>query len=76
MLANRICLVEETKVWASIGFFTTLIFDTAVFIAISARVLSINMATSWGERARIFLGRKHLGRLSKVLLHSGQQFYL
>ncbi|KAK7691714.1 hypothetical protein QCA50_005114 [Cerrena zonata] len=76
VLANRICLVEETRVWAAIGFITVLIFDTAVFVTISIKVLSTNMAETWGERARIFFGRKHLGRLSKVLLHSGQQFYL
>ncbi|KAK7692554.1 hypothetical protein QCA50_004184 [Cerrena zonata] len=76
LLANQNCLVEETRPWAVIGFITILIFDTAVFVAISTKVLTVNMANTWGERARIFFGRRHLGRLSKVLLHSGQQFYL
>lgn len=76
ILANRICLVQETRVWAAIGFITILAFDTAVFITITAKVLSVNMANTWSDRAKMFFGRKHLGSLSKALLHSGQQFYM
>lgn len=73
---NVICLATETKPYGAVGFFTVLLFDSAVFIAISLRVTGISMARSWKARLRIFFTGQDTGYISRTLLRSGQLYYL
>ena len=73
---NAICLATETKPWGAIGFFTVLIFDTAVFVAISLKVTAISMDRSWRTRMRMFFTGRETGYISRTLLRSGQLYYL
>ena len=58
------------------GLITLLIFDTSVFVAVSYKVLSINMAGTWQDWYKVFWRGQTLGAVSKLLLRSGQIYYL
>lgn len=76
-LINRVCLMTDVKPFGVTAFLTIFVFDTAVFIAITIRVLSISLANTWRGRLRLFfLNGDSLGHITKVLLHSGQLYYL
>ncbi|KAK7691712.1 hypothetical protein QCA50_005112 [Cerrena zonata] len=73
---NAICLATETKPYGAAGFCVVLLFDTAVFVAISLKVTSFGMNHSWRERFRIFFTGQETGYISRTLLRSGQLYYL
>ena len=58
------------------GFITLLVFDTSVFAAVSYKVLSINMVGTWKDWYRVVWRGQTLGAVSKLLLRSGQIYYL
>ncbi|KAK7691713.1 hypothetical protein QCA50_005113 [Cerrena zonata] len=78
LLVNRGCLMTEGGSLAAVGFMSVLLFDSMVFAAISWKVLDINLARGWRDRIRLFFGGETdtLGYISKILLQSGQIYYL
>jgi len=65
---------RTTDAWAYIA---SGIFDTLIFLAISLRLASTSMiGNSWRDRLSSFVRGKGLLRLSKILLRSGQLYYL
>jgi len=53
------------------------IYDTLVFLAISHHIVSYTaIGDIWSARAKSFFTADGLPRLLRVLLQSGQQFYL
>ncbi|CAL1700652.1 unnamed protein product [Somion occarium] len=72
----RVCSNSTLQSYDSIGFVAVAVFDTLVLIAISVRVLSGSMAISWSERCRSLLSGKGLGTVSRILLQTGQLYYL
>ena len=70
--------METMKLASSFGFIASVVFDTAVFVAISVKVLEINAyrvfhGWSW---IMAFIRGEGLGHISMVLLRSGQLYYL
>ena len=59
-----------------VGFITLLLFDTSVFVAVSYKVLSSNMVGTWKDWYRIVWRGQTLGAVSKLLLRSGQIYYM
>jgi hypothetical protein len=65
--------VKPTDAW---GYMGTAIYDTLMYLAISWRLASFNMTGHWKARVRSFVTGGGLQGLSKVLLQSGQLYYL
>ncbi|KAK7695329.1 hypothetical protein QCA50_002520 [Cerrena zonata] len=72
------CNLNQVKPLGSPGFVAITIFDTLVFVAISAKVLKINSEWRFPGKSWIasFIHGDGLSHLSKVLLRSGQFYYL
>lgn len=64
---------RTTDAWAYIA---NAVFDTLVYLAISWRLASTSMSSSWMGRLKSFVKGDGLLGLSKVLLRSGQFYYL
>ncbi|CAL1702803.1 unnamed protein product [Somion occarium] len=70
------CWVPRISALGSAPFIALAIFDTAVFIAISMRVISYSPAHTWNEKFKSFIFGKNLGHISRALLRSGQLYYM
>ncbi|CAL1702821.1 unnamed protein product [Somion occarium] len=75
-LVDHVCIMTDVKTFGAAIFLTVTIFDTAVFIAITMRVLSFSLTETWGSRLKSFLSGRNLGHISRTLLHTGQLYYL
>jgi hypothetical protein len=65
--------VENADVW---GYIATAAYDTLIYIAISWRLASFGMSDHWKSRVKAFFTGGGLYGLSKILLQSGQVYYL
>ena len=72
------CNVDHVNPIGSLGFIFGAIFDTMVFVAISVKVLKINtnLETPLKSWFSLFITAEGLSRVSKILLRSGQIYYL
>jgi hypothetical protein len=66
---------RTTDAWAYVA---SAIFDTLVFLAISWRLISTSIigSASWRDRLKSFVKGEGLLDLSKLLLRSGQFYYM
>lgn len=71
----ELCLTEVEK-FSTFGLIAVAIFDTAIFIAISIRCITCGMAETWRERTKSFFDGKSMGNVSRLLLKTGQLYYL
>jgi hypothetical protein len=71
--STQCLVVEHHDAW---GYMATAVYDTLMYFAISWRLASFAMLDSWHHRVRSFATGHRLGWLSKVLLQSGQKYYL
>jgi len=58
------------------GYIATAAYDTLMYIFISWKLASSALVDKWQDRLRAFATGNRLGWLSKVLLQSGQMYYL
>ncbi|KAF7335938.1 hypothetical protein MSAN_02307200 [Mycena sanguinolenta] len=71
------CILTALSANTEVAAIMPLINDTAVFLAITYRVLAHTIVgDSSMARLRVFLGGEGLSTLSQALLRSGQHFYL
>ncbi|KAF8160269.1 hypothetical protein K438DRAFT_1860129 [Mycena galopus ATCC 62051] len=74
---TRYCMVGEDPPYAAIVGIVPAVFDTAVFIAISYRLIgNTHTEYSWTKKARTFLTGAYLPSFSKSLLVDGQIYYM
>ncbi|KAF8207401.1 hypothetical protein K438DRAFT_1667965 [Mycena galopus ATCC 62051] len=74
---TRYCMISEDAPYSAIAGIAPAVFDTAVFIAISYRLIgNTHTEYSWTEKARTFLTGAYLPSLSKSLLVDGQVYYM
>jgi hypothetical protein len=66
-------MVQPIDAW---GYISAAIYDTLMYLAISWRLASLATVDRWQDRLRAFITANDLGWLSKVLLKSGQVYYL
>lgn len=71
-----ICNINDVKPLEAMGFIAVEVFDTAIFVAISVQVVRSSIADSRHDRLAVFVTGNRLGQVSKVLLQSGQLYYL
>jgi hypothetical protein len=60
----------------ALAYISTAVFDTLMYLFISWRLASFATIDRWQDRLRLFVTGNGLGWLSKVLLQSGQIYYL
>lgn len=65
--------IEYNTAWAYIA---TAVYDTLLYLAVSWRLASFSTSNIWHDRLQSFFTGDGLGWLSKVLLRSGQVYYL
>jgi hypothetical protein len=58
------------------GYIALAIYDTLMYLAISWQLASLAPSDRWQDRLRSFVTGSRLSWLSKVLLQSGQLYYL
>ena len=73
---TRNCIDVEVKSYTSSGLVAAAVNDTMVFVAISYRLVSISFTESLSDRFQSFFRGKHMGHISRVLLQTGQLYYL
>lgn len=73
---GRECLPTAVTTFCTTTSITVMVHDTMVFLAISARLLLISLEESWSRRIRLFFSGQGIPRLSRMLIRSGQQYYL
>jgi hypothetical protein len=66
-------MVQPVDAWEYIA---TAIYDTLMYLAISWQLASFATVNRWQDRLKSFVTGDGLGWLSKVLLQSGQVYYL
>jgi hypothetical protein len=71
--ASQCLMVEHKDAW---GYIATAAYDTLLYLAMSLRLASIAVVDSWQDQLKSFVTGDGLGWLSKVLLRSGQLYYL
>ena len=71
-----VCNIDEVHPLEAMGFIAVEVFDTAVFVAVSVQVLRSNITTSGHDRFAAFVTGDKLGQVSRVLLQTGQIYYL
>lgn len=70
------CAITTAAKYTGTVWAISALFDTVVFIAISIRVLSLSLASTWRSRFKAFIRGQGLGRLTRALLKTGQLYYL
>ena len=63
-------------IWLSADFIGLTIFDTAVIVAISMRIMTHSIARSWRSKLRLLVFGNEMGYTSRIFLQSSQVYYL
>ena len=66
-------VIKHSDAW---GYIATAVYDTLMYLAISWRLASFASIDGWKSQAKSFITGGGLGGLAKVLLRSGQVYYL
>lgn len=70
------CVINTSDRYSGVGFVTITVFDTSVFIAITFRILSYTIETTWKARFGALIKGQGTGHISRTLLQTGQLYYL
>jgi hypothetical protein len=65
--------VHPVDAW---GYIATACYDTLMYLFVSWKLASFSVVNRWQDRLRSFFMGDGLGWLSRVLLQSGQMYYL
>ncbi|KAK7692447.1 hypothetical protein QCA50_004072 [Cerrena zonata] len=71
-----VCNISDVRPIEATGFIAVELFDTVVFVAVSIQVVRSSIAVSRHDRLATFVTGSQLGHVSKVLLQTGQLYYL
>lgn len=70
------CAVVKIERFVTAGVVATAVYDTAVFVAISIRLVSFCVGNSWREKLRNFMESKDLAAVSNLLWSTGLLYYM
>ena len=74
---TRRCTGSKASAYGSSGIVAAAVHDTVVFVAITYRLLVCHITgESWQARTHAFFTGADMGSISKVLLQTGQLYYL
>ncbi len=70
------CALSGVRLPCSSDAIVLTVYDTLVLVAISTRLPVHSVADSWVGRFRMFFGGRGMFRLSRLLLQTGQQYFV
>ena len=70
------CIDAAVKSYTSSGLIAAAVYDTIVFVSISYKLVASSFADDWPGRLKSFFRGQYMGHISRVLLQSGQLYYL
>jgi hypothetical protein len=74
---TKLCVNSEAKSFSSVGIVASTVNDTLVFFATTLRIMTYNIASEkWSDRWKAFVKGEGLSHVPKVLLQTGQLYYL
>ncbi|KAK7679167.1 hypothetical protein QCA50_017745 [Cerrena zonata] len=73
---TRWCINSVVREYSAATFVTIFVFDTSVFLAISFKITIHSMADDFRGRVNAFTTGRGIGYISRVLLRTGQLYYL
>lgn len=74
---TKICILTSVRWYSTTPSLLAVVFDTLGFLAISFRIVSSSMSgPTWRARIFSFIKGDGLYGISKVLLQTGQLYYL
>ena len=73
ILPTQCFVLHHTDAW---GYMANVVYDTLLYLSISWRLASFAPTDRWQDRLKSFFTGEGLGWLSRVLLQSGQLYYL
>ncbi|KAK7682502.1 hypothetical protein QCA50_014302 [Cerrena zonata] len=76
MATTTYCVTVKIEGVVIAGFVATAIYDTAVFFAISLRLVSICPGRSWGDKVQEFMCSRSLATIANILWSTGLLYYI
>ncbi|KAK7691342.1 hypothetical protein QCA50_004737 [Cerrena zonata] len=73
---SKNCISDRFKSFISAGLIAAAANDTLVFLFISGKLISSSFADGWKGRFALFFSGRGMGKVSRVLLQTGQLYYL
>ncbi|KAK7679172.1 hypothetical protein QCA50_017750 [Cerrena zonata] len=73
---TRWCINSVVREYSAATFIAIFVFDTSVFLAISFKISTYGMTDDFRGRVNAFTTGRGMGYVSKVLLKTGQLYYL
>ena len=70
------CLVEKVTSASSSWVIAITVYDTLVFAAITLRILFDHPVMGWKDRTRLCFSGQEMGHIYRMLLQTGQMYYL
>lgn len=70
------CIVESPFLTVSTSFIVPVIYDTLVFSAITWRIVADSPVEGWKAHTSLFFTGERIGHISRMLLQTGQGYYL
>ena len=70
------CMIVKMKTYCAAGTLAVAVNDTIVLLAISTQLSRNSVADTWQARCRAFFKGKGMGQVSRILLKTGQQYYM
>ncbi|KAK7682214.1 hypothetical protein QCA50_014801 [Cerrena zonata] len=76
LIPTSYCIVVKINVFVTSGVISTVLYDTAVFLAISFRLIAMSDGYSWKAKLREFMRTKDLTTISNILWSTGLLYYI
>lgn len=73
---SRNCIATVIQSYCSSGIVIATVNDTLSFIAISVQLLMYSLADTWSARFKTFFSGQGMTHMTRLLLQSGQQYYM
>ncbi len=70
------CITTVIQSYCSSGIIIATVNDTLSFIAISVQLLMYSLADTWTARFKAFFSGRGMNHMTKLLMQTGQQYYL
>jgi hypothetical protein len=70
------CVANSLTVGDALGYLVVGIFDTLVFLAITAKILADNTRGGWKAEIELLFDNRNMGKIYRTVLQTGQLYYL
>ncbi|KAJ3484916.1 hypothetical protein NLI96_g5315 [Meripilus lineatus] len=70
------CIATTVRPYCTSGAITVMLHDTMVLLAISTKIILQTFVGSWKEKLKTFFSTNEMPQVSRLLVRTGQQYYL